>query len=281
MTARRPAPGERLHKYIANCGYCSRRRAELLIARGLVTVNGAVVTEPGSKVIPGRDTVLIHGERIARKEPLTIMLNKPAGTITSTHDTHERLTVMDMLPKHVLECGVLPAGRLDMDTEGLLVLTNDGELLHRITHPSFRCEKEYRVHLDRAPSRNERTRLEEGIYLPQLGKRTQPARVDRIRHNTDGTTTLHIHIGEGMKRQVRRMFEILGMKVIHLERVAIGKLRLGDLERGKWRKLTGAEIELLVEGTETPKRPPRRRDAANRARAPSREDRARSNKGHR
>ncbi|MFQ5654871.1 MAG: pseudouridine synthase [Planctomycetota bacterium] len=236
---------ERLHKYIAGCGYCSRRRAERLIASGLVEVNGELIEQPGCRVVPGRDAVVINGERIEPPPPLTIALNKPPGTITSTHDTHDRLTVMDLLPKKIVEEGVLPAGRLDLDTEGLLILTNDGDLQHRITHPRYECEKEYRVHLGRPPSTRERERLEQGVFIRELGKRTAAARIYRIRRRRDGSTTLHIKIHEGMKRQVRRMFEGLGIEVLHLKRIAIGGVELGGLATGKWRALTSEELASL------------------------------------
>ena len=239
------AAGERLQKYIAGCGHCSRRHAELLIERGLVKVNGQVVQELGTRIVPGRDEVTIHGERISPPRPVTILLNKPAGTITSTHDTHDRLTVMDLLPRKLVEAGVLPAGRLDLDTEGMLVLTNDGDLQHRITHPRYECEKEYKVHLSRPPSDREKKQLEGGIFLAELGKKTADARIIRIRKLGDGTATLHIFIREGMKRQVRRMFESLGIRVLHLDRLAIAGVGIGDLARGEWRRLNGAEVRKL------------------------------------
>ena len=132
---------ERLQKYIANCGYCSRRKAELLIEAGLVEVDGTVVRELGAKIDPSRQGVRIHGEDILPPSRRVVALHTPAGFITSTHDTHDRLTVMDLLPRRIAETGVLPAGRLDLETEGLLILTNDGDLQHRITHPRYECVK--------------------------------------------------------------------------------------------------------------------------------------------
>ena len=236
--------GERIHKYIANCGYCSRRRAEILVEKGLVKVNNEVA-EPNWSVVAGRDEVTIHGERIVPPAPLTIMLNKPAGYITSTHDTHDRLTVMDLLPKKTLDTGVLPAGRLDLDTEGLLIFTNDGDLLHRITHPSFECEKEYKVLLNRAPTAREKDRLEKGVFLEELGKWTSDARIVKLRKRADGSATLHVYISEGMKRQVRRMFSSMDMKVLHLDRLSIAGVQLGELKRGEWRKLSEEEVRKL------------------------------------
>lgn len=248
-TRRRRSPNdttERLHKYIANCGYCSRRRAELLIEKGLVQVNGETVQGTGLVIDPTSDVITIHGEKITPPAPVTIALNKPAGYLTSTHDTHDRLTVMDLLPKKLIDSGVLPAGRLDYETEGLLIFTNDGELQHRITHPSFSCVKEYRVKCNRPLTDNDQRRLERGIFIRELGKRTSPAVILNPKNHRDKTSTCHILIGEGMKRQVRRMFQALGAEVVHLERIAIGDYQLGSLSRGQWRRLKPDDIHLLT-----------------------------------
>jgi len=239
-------PRERLQKYIANCGYCSRRKAELLIEAGLVQVDGVVVQELGVKIDPGRSDVRIHGERILPPTGLTIALHKPAGFITSTHDTHDRLTVMDLLPRRLADRGVLPAGRLDLETEGLLILTNDGDLQHRITHPRYECEKEYHVELDRAPTGAELARLSEGIFLRELERTTSPAVLSDLHRRPDGGASLRIRIREGMKRQIRRMFEALGMTVTYLRRLSIGGVQLADLPRGEWRELTREEVASLT-----------------------------------
>ena len=236
----------RLQKYIANCGYCSRRKAELLIDHGLVHVNGEPIKDQGWKVTPGRDRVTIHGEEIAAKPTLTVMLNKSAGFITSTHDTHQRPTVLDLLPRSLVDAGVLPAGRLDLETEGLIILTNDGELLHRVSHKRYGGEKEYRALLNRPPSPAEVRQLERGVFLEEVGRETQAARVTLVDAQPNGRCIVHIVLREGMKRQVRLMFATIDIKVLHLERIAIGKLRLGNLARGKWRELTAEEIGGLV-----------------------------------
>lgn len=236
---------ERLQKYIANCGYCSRRKAELLIEAGLVLVNDTAVSELGTKVDPAKDTVTINGEVIRTQGRRTIALHKPTSFITSTHDTHDRLTVMDLLPRTLVESGVLPAGRLDLETEGLLILTNDGDLQHRITHPRYECEKRYHVELDRTPRREELSRLERGIHLRELGRTTAPAEIRDVVRRKDGTATLEIRIREGMKRQIRRMFEALGMTVVYLKRLSIGGVELGDLPRGEWRDLSEDEVRSL------------------------------------
>ena len=248
---------ERLQKYLARCGHGSRRRAELLIEKGLVHVNGEVASL-GISIQPGRDEVVLHGEKVQPPKTLTVMFHKTAGTITSTHDTHDRLTVMDMLPKRVVDAGVLPAGRLDLETEGLLIFTNDGDLLHRITHPRYRCRKEYFVVLSRAPSERILDVLRKGVYLPDVGKETSPAQITRLRRRKDGTASLHIVIHEGMKRQIRRMFSGQGLEVTYLKRISIGKLGLDDLAPGKYRTLRDRDLALLLatEEEEEKKRPP-------------------------
>lgn len=237
--------GERLQKYIARCGYCSRRKAELLMLHGLVEVDGRPAGDLGVRVDPGSSRVTILGEEILPPEPLTILLNKPAGFITSTHDTHERLTVMDLLPRPVRARGVLPAGRLDLDTEGLLILTNDGDLQHRITHPRYHREKEYRATLDRRPRPRDLDRLRAGVYLADVCRSTQPASVELERSPRRGPWVARVVISEGMKRQVRRMFEVIDVEVVHLERLRIGSLLLGDLERGAYRELSEDEVREL------------------------------------
>lgn len=238
------ARGVRLHKFLANCGYTSRRRAELLIQAGRVSVNGSIVSTPGVVIDEKKDTVCVNGEEVTLPPPTTILLNKPAGLITSTHDTHDRLTVMDILPKSIRDLGVLPAGRLDLDTEGLLILTNVGDLGHRITHPRYETEKEYDALVEGRPPETGLKRLEKGVSID--GQRTAPARVLSARAD-DGGTRVHLVIREGRKRQVRRMFEAIGHRVLHLRRVRIGSLRLGDLPPGEWRQLGPEEIQALMQ----------------------------------
>ena len=233
----------RLHKYIANCGYTSRRRAELLIHAGRVKVNGTIVTEMGFDMDPEKDRVSINDDRVTPPERLTIILHKLPGYISSTHDTHDRLTVMDLLPRRMREIGVMPVGRLDQDTTGLLVLTNDGTLNHRITHPSFEIEKEYVAEVEGSPSREALHRIEEGILLE--GEKTAPAKVFDIQP-LGGRTRLHVVISEGRKRQIKKMFDALGHPVISLGRVRIGDLKLGNLPPGQWRKLHPGEIEAVL-----------------------------------
>jgi 23S rRNA pseudouridine2605 synthase len=235
--------GVRLHKYIANCGYSSRRHAELLIRAGRVKVNGRTVTEAGTAVKSGKDRVTINEDLVLPPERRTIMLHKPPGFITSTHDTHERLTVMDLLPRRMREEGVMPVGRLDQDTSGLLVLTNDGDLNHRITHPRYQIEKEYQVEVQGKPPAAGLRRIEEGIEIE--GEVTAPARVSVLKH-LGQATRLSVVISEGRKRQIKKMFEAIGHPVLLLARVRVGGLLLGELPCGEWRPIGPEEVELLL-----------------------------------
>ncbi|MEM7234383.1 MAG: pseudouridine synthase [Planctomycetota bacterium] len=234
----------RLHKYIANCGYTSRRHAELLITAGRVEVNGRIVSELGVSVRADKDVVAINGEEIRPPEATTILFNKPAGLITSTHDTHERLTVMDYLPKSLVDRGILPAGRLDQETEGLLIVTNVGDLNHRITHPRYGTEKEYVATVANRPDRRAISRLENGVVIE--GGKTAPAQVPKIDKAERGRTKVHLILQEGRKRQVRRMLQAVGHPVVHLERIRIGNLTLGDLPRAEWRLLGSEDLQALT-----------------------------------
>jgi pseudouridine synthase len=245
----------RLHKYIANCGYTSRRRAELLVQAGRVEVNGKVVTGLGTTIDVRKDKVSVNGEEISLPPPVTVVLNKPPRLITSTHDTHDRLTVMDILPKRLRNLGVVPVGRLDRDTEGLLILTNDGDLGHRLTHPSHETEKEYEAVVSGVPLEASLKRLQEGIRID--GKLTAPARVVSARRIGAGSR-VRIVIHEGRKRQVRRMFEAVGHKVLELKRIRVGGLSLGDLPTGQWRELTAREIKALCRRSRAEKAPGKR-----------------------
>lgn len=231
----------RLQKYVASCGWCSRRHAELLIQAGLVLVNGAPA-ELGSSVKTGEDVVTINGDVVEPQPVHVLALHKPSGFITATNDTHERLTVIDLLPRALVHAGVLPVGRLDLDTSGLLVLTNDGDLAHRIAHPSFSCSKTYVAVVEGALEERAAERLSRGVDLDD-GK-TQPARV-RILGHGHGWTRLELVLTEGRKRQVRRMCEAVGHPVRVLVRVGIADVALGELPVGAWRELSPDEIASL------------------------------------
>tara|TARA_B100000949_G_scaffold201218_1_gene189164 strand:+ start:183 stop:947 length:765 start_codon:yes stop_codon:yes gene_type:complete len=231
----------RLHKFIAACGYTSRRRAELLIQAGRVKVNGKSLMSLGTTV-KKEDAVTVNGEIISLPEPKTILFNKPPGIITSTHDTHERLTVMDYLPPALLDIGVLPIGRLDRETEGLLLLTNVGELNHRVTHPSFEIEKEYVALVNGKPSKDALEKLAAGVKIEE--HLTAPAKV--LKTVADGNNTqVVLVIHEGKKRQIRRMFEAVGYKVLRLARTRVGNIRLAGLDPNAWRDAKPAELRGL------------------------------------
>jgi pseudouridine synthase len=228
----------RIHKYIANCGYASRRRAELLVQAGRVQVNERTVSTLGMTIDPRRDSVMINGDLIKPPERATVLFHKPTGVITSTHDTHDRLTVMDLLPRRFRENGVVPVGRLDQNTEGLLLLTNDGDLNHQICHPSHEIEKEYLVEVEGHPSREALRRFETGIVIE--GKKTAPAQVLAAEPTGNRCRVLAV-ITEGRKRQVRRMFDALRHPVTYLCRMRVGNLILGETPLGEWRALASDE----------------------------------------
>jgi len=229
------ATGERLQKVLAQAGLGSRRACEELIAAGRVTVNGEVATL-GSRADPEVDAIEVDGARIGVRQGLVhYLLNKPAGVVTTASDPQGRPTVVGLVPA---EPRVYPVGRLDADTEGLLVLTNDGELAHRLTHPSFGVDKEYLADVTGTPSRGALRRLREGVELED--GLTAPARVSLV-----GDHTLRITIHEGRNRQVRRMCEAVGHPVRRLVRVRIGPLADRRLPPGEWRPLTQAEVRAL------------------------------------
>lgn len=230
---------ERLQKMMAAAGIASRRASEELIADGRVTVNGEVA-ELGRKVDPATDVVLVDGERInIDPDRVYLVLNKPRGVVTTADDPEGRPAVVDLvnLPQRLF-----PVGRLDMDTEGLLLLTNDGELAHALMHPSFEVERTY-VALVPAPVRKKTlAELKEGIELEDGLAR--PRRV-RVLEEERSKALLEVVMTEGRKREVRRMLGAVGLKVERLARVAYGGVELGDLRQGKWRFLTPAEIGKL------------------------------------
>lgn len=237
--------GERLQKFLAHAGVASRRHAEELITAGAVTVNGAVVRELGVRVDPARDEVRVRG-RLVRPaiEPLYLMLNKPPDVVTTASDPQGRRTVLDLLPPAWRVARVYPVGRLDLDTEGLLLLTNDGELALRLTHPRYALPKEYAALVGGRPSAEAIHRLERGIFLPDETRPTAPARVWLQRSQGDATWVgLEIH--EGRKRQVRRMLEAVGHPVLRLRRMRVGPLTLDRLPLGQSRALTPEELRAL------------------------------------
>lgn len=237
----------RLQKYLADAGVASRRASEKLIAEGRVSVNGEVIREMGAKVDENYDTVSLDGEvvRLGVKKEY-IMLNKPVGFVTTVSDDKERPTVMELVSD--ISTRIYPVGRLDYDTEGLLLLTNDGDLTYRITHPKHDISKTYVAEVTGDVSMDTITKLRRGIMLD--GKKTSPAEVEVVGATQYGTK-IEITIHEGRNRQVRRMFEELGCIVKKLRRTKEAGLTLGHLPLGKWRKLSESEVNMLKKiGTE-------------------------------
>jgi len=237
-------PTIRIAKYLAAGGAGSRRKCEEFIAQGRVRVNGIVVTSPGDRVDPNVDRVELDGSPVgltgARQ---TIMFHKPPGYVTTCSDPQGRPIVLDLLPDSLRHQGFFPVGRLDKDTEGLLLLTNDGDLAYRLTHPRFGVEKTYRVTVRGLVSDGDLARLESGVDLG--GKITAPARVQRVRRGKD-RTSFDLVLHEGRKRQIRRMVRAVGHRVARLVRTRLGPLRLGELPQGAWRFLDKGEIADLI-----------------------------------
>ena len=232
----------RLNKYIAQAGVCSRRKADELIAEGRVKIDGAVVTELGTRVSEGA-TVEVGGRVISPRNHYYLLLNKPGRTITTTSDEQDRDTVMDLLDglPGKGDLGLFPVGRLDRDTTGVLLITNDGELANRLMHPRYETEKLYVVKTKEAVKPHEIDQLREGIALEDgLAKADRVAYVAPPNHHEVG---LQLH--EGRNRQIRRMMEALGHEVAHLERVRYAGLTTEGLRRGKWRRLTPHEVKAL------------------------------------
>ncbi len=248
MASDRPAEppteheGDRLQKVLARAGLGSRRVCEDLIEEGRVHVNGQVAVL-GRRVDPEADLIEVDGAAIGVRPGLVhYLLNKPAGVVTTADDPQGRPTVLGLVPD---DPRVFPVGRLDLDTEGLLLLTNDGELTHRLTHPSFGVDKEYLAHVEGHPTRAELRQLREGIELDD--GLTAPAQVAQV---SDGLVRIVIH--EGRNRQVRRMCEAIGHPVRRLVRVRIGPLTDRRLQPGKWRPLTVDEVRALERAAVAP-----------------------------
>ena len=230
---------ERVQKLLSTAGVCSRRTAEAYIAAGRVTVNG-VAAQLGERADPDRDEILVDGAPLAPKaEPVYLLLNKPRGYVTTLSDEQGRRTVADL----VADCGVrvYPVGRLDLNSEGLLLMTNDGGLAHHLLHPSGQVEKTYHVWV-RGPVDGAAERLAAVVELD--GEPVRPARVEPLRKG-DRSAVLSVTIHEGKNRQIRRMCAQCGLTVKRLRRVREHTLELGDLEVGAWRYLTPDEIEAL------------------------------------
>jgi len=231
---------ERIQKIIARAGVCSRRKAEEYIAAGRVTVDGKVIIRPGLKVDPKQSSISVDGKSISQEKKIYILLHKPPGYVTTMSDPQGRPIVTDLLTgiKH----RVFPVGRLDLDSEGALILTNDGALGNKILHPRYEVNKTYEATIRGIPKAAGLKQLEQGIILE--GQKTWPAQL-RILQRKKGTTTIEVIIHEGKKRQVRKMFQAIGHPVLRLKRTAYGGLKLGTLGLGKYRFLTKNDLKKL------------------------------------
>lgn len=228
----------RLQKFLSSAGICSRRRGEAYIKAGLVRVNGAVVTQLGTKINPDKDRVEVRGEPVkvkAEEAPVYIALNKPRGYVTSCEHPGEKI-VLDLIN---IGKRIYPVGRLDKDSSGLLLLTNDGPLHHRLSHPSFDHEKEYVVDVAKHLPEGALRKMAEGLTV--LGKKTRPAKITRL-----SPTSFRIVLKEGRNRQIRRMVAKVGNRVLRLRRTRIANIRLGRLAEGTWRHLTKEEKKRLL-----------------------------------
>ncbi|RQD76585.1 MAG: rRNA pseudouridine synthase [Candidatus Syntrophonatronum acetioxidans] len=234
----------RLQKFLSRAGVASRRASEELIKEGRVKVDGKVVTTLGTRVDPEKEEVRVDGKVISPGERnVYLLLYKPSGYITSVKDTHGRSTVMDLLPE--IKERVYPVGRLDKETEGLLLFTNDGKLAYRLTHPRFGISKKYFVKIQGLSEPGKLKELEKGIALEE-GHRTSPAKIRILEHDTAGRRAkVEVEIQEGRKRQVRKMFSKIGCRVVKLKRIQFSFLTLKGLKEGSYRFLREEEVRRL------------------------------------
>ncbi len=248
---------QRLHKILASAGVASRRSSEDLIAQGLVMVNGEVA-QIGDFADPDVDDIVANGEQVFVEQKRYLLLNKPGGFVTTVTDPHDRPTVMDLID---VRERVYPVGRLDVDTEGLLLLTNDGDFSQRMAHPRFEIDKTYMVELARPLNERGIGLLSKGIRLEDGF--TRPAKLE---FPAKSRRRVEITIHEGRNRIVRRMFEAIGNKVLKLRRVKFGSLGLDDSQKGEWRDLSGAEVDelmkLAAESNRRKRRPRRSRTSS-------------------
>jgi 23S rRNA pseudouridine2605 synthase len=241
-------PQIRLQKYLAECGIASRRSAEELMRSGQISVNGEKTINPGVKIDPEKDKVFFNNKIVIPSitEYIYILLNKPKGYITTVKDIHADKTVFDLLPG--INIKLFPVGRLDKDTTGLLLLTNDGEMCFKLTHPKFEIEKVYYIKIKNSIKDTDIARLENGIEVE--GIKTSPAKVELINRN-NYVSEIKLTICEGKKRQIRKMINNIGYYLVELKRIKFGPINLGDLREGNFRYLVKSEIEKIRRGCVT------------------------------
>ena len=237
---------ERLQKYLAQCGVASRRKCEELVLQGRVQVNGVTVTELGTKINPEKDKIKFDGKDIKQSPKLVyILLNKPIGYVTTADDQFGRDTVLDLVK---VKERIVPVGRLDMYTSGALILTNDGDFVYQVTHPKHEIEKTYTVTIKGIVQNSEVEQLRNGIKIDDYI--TKPARVKILKTDTEkDISRLEITIHEGKNRQIRKMCEAVGRKVLALHRSKIGGIGVKDIELGKWRYLTANEVQQILKNS--------------------------------
>lgn len=238
--------GERLQRVLAQHGVASRRNAEQMMVDGRIQVNGDVVTELGTRVDPNRDQIRVDGKLLRRQPPRYIVLNKPSGFITTVSDERDRWTVMDLVD---VRERVYPVGRLDRATQGVVLLTNDGDLAHRVMHPSYRIDKEYLAFTDERPTEHQLQRLRDGIAID--GRRVVPEEVRLFRETSEGVA-IRIVIHEGLYHVVRRMMDAVDIPVSRLRRTRLGPLGIQGIPSGAWRDLTPGELVQLYQAVGLP-----------------------------
>jgi 23S rRNA pseudouridine2605 synthase len=235
----------RINRWLASAGVASRRKCDELVRAGLVSVNGRTLTQLGALVDPERDAVAVEGRLVARPHAaVALVLHKPAGVLSTVTDSYHRKTVIDLAREHGFSERLFPVGRLDLDTSGILLLTNDGDLAYRLTHPRFKIEKTYRLTVEGSVGDDAIEAISSGVDLG--GYRTKPCAVTLVARSS-GRTTLEVRLTEGRKRQIRRMFAAFGHRTIELARTALGDLRFEDLAPGAMRLLSEREERRLRE----------------------------------
>lgn len=231
----------RINKYLSAAGVSSRREADRLIEQGRVKVNGKIVQTLGSKIDENKDRIEVDGKTVEGTQgKIYMLLNKPPEFLVTLKDPFQRPTIMDFLPK--LKTRIFPVGRLDFDSEGLLLMTNDGELANRLTHPRYEIKKNYLVKIQGHPEKVQISRLERGIPLD--GKKTAPAKISSV-SSSPKRSLFKVELHEGRKREIRRMFEAIGYHVLLLRRIKFAGLTLDGLNPGDWRYLTKTEVQNL------------------------------------
>ena len=231
----------RINKYLSAAGVSSRREADRLIEQGRVKVNGKIVHTLGSKIDENKDRIEVDGKTVEGTQgKIYMLLNKPPEFLVTLKDPFQRPTIMDFLPK--LKTRIFPVGRLDFDSEGLLLMTNDGELTNRLIHPRYEIKKNYLVKIQGHPEKIQISRLERGIYID--GKKTAPAKIFLI-SSSPKRSLFKVELHEGRKREIRRMFEAIGYHVLLLRRIKFAGLTLDGLNPGDWRYLTKTEVQNL------------------------------------